>query len=115
LTEIPALLRLIEDYSDRSGFDVVMIAVDDDAEKVETFVGGRAAMMLYDDWNVAHRYGTRKLPETYLVVDGTVLEKWEGAQNWDDAEIRARLDAALGGDGAPEVARLTGAAGGSER
>lgn len=89
ITEIPALERLWTDFGDQAGFEVVMVAVDDVVEKVEPFVGDRAAMMLYDyEWEVAHRYGTRKLPETYLVVGGKVVEKWEGAQNWDDPELR---------------------------
>ena len=45
---------------------------------------------------VAHRYGTRKLPETYLVVGGRVVEKWIGAQNWDDPEIRGAIAERLG-------------------
>jgi thiol-disulfide isomerase/thioredoxin len=96
LTEIPAIDRLIADFGDHPDFDVLMIAVDDVKEKAETFVGDRAAMMLYDpNWEVAHRYGTRKLPETYLVVHGEVVEKWEGAVDWDDPDIRRRLEAAL--------------------
>lgn len=93
ITEIPALDRLAEDYDDRGEFDLVMIAVDDTLETVRPFVGDRASMMLYDpDWDVANRYGTKKLPETYLVVRGKVVEKWIGAQNWDDPKIRRQLD-----------------------
>ncbi len=111
MQEIPALNRLIDDYADRPGFDVVMIAVDDVKEKVETFAGDRAAMMLYDpNWEVAHGFGTRQLPETYLVVRtdlgepvvstprpiaGRAIERWEGAVNWDDPQIRRRLDDVL--------------------
>lgn len=92
ITEIPALERLWTDFGDRPGFEVVMIAVDDTNEQVEPFVGDRAAMMLYDPgWDVAHRYGTKKLPETYLVVGGRVVEKWIGAQNWDDPRIRRAI------------------------
>ena len=98
LTEIPALQRLIADFGDQPDFDLVMIAVDDTKEKAETFVGDRAAMMLYDPvWEVAHRYGTKKLPETYLVVGGRVIEKWEGAVDWDDQGIRERLAKELAG------------------
>jgi thiol-disulfide isomerase/thioredoxin len=96
ITEIPALERLWTDLGDRPDFEVVMIAVDDTNEKVEPFVGHRAAMMLYDPaWEVAHRYGTRKLPETYLVVGGRVVERWIGAQNWDEPRIRRQIDAHL--------------------
>ena len=67
--------------------------------------------MLYDpNWDVAHRYGTHQLPETYLVVHGKVVEKWEGAQDWDDPELRGRLDAALREVGAA-VAAAPGEAG----
>ena len=96
ITEIPALERLWTDFGDRPGFEVVMIAVDDTNQQVEPFVGDRAAMMLYDpEWGVAHRYGTKKLPETYLVVGGRVVEKWIGAQDWDDARIRRQISGHL--------------------
>lgn len=109
MSEIPSLQKLIADYGNRSDFDVVMIAVDDVKDKVETFVGGRSAMMLYDpNWDVAHRYGTRKLPETYLVVDGRVSSvpsqerlrtepldgknpRWVGMTDWADPKVRAEL------------------------
>lgn len=106
LGEIPALDRLIADFGDHPDFDVVMIAVDDVKEKVDTFVGDRAAMMLYDpNWDVAHRYGTRKLPETYLVVGRRVVEKWEGAVDWDDRRIRDRLTTELAATGSKVAAR----------
>ena len=97
LTEIPALDRLMDDFANQRDFQVLMVAVQDDIEKVETFLGSDAAFVLYDhDWDVAHRYGTRKLPETYLVVDGQVVKRWEGAQDWDQEKIRQRLREALG-------------------
>jgi thiol-disulfide isomerase/thioredoxin len=114
ITEIPALDRLSDDFGDHPDFDLVMIAVDDGVETVETFVGDRAAMMLYDPtWDVARRYGTRKLPETYLVIDGKVVDKWEGAVDWDRREIRARLEAALAGEGREKREGREVAAGGS--
>ncbi|MEM7048374.1 MAG: TlpA disulfide reductase family protein [Acidobacteriota bacterium] len=96
ITELPAIDRLSADLDDEPDFDLVMIAVDDTLEKVKPFVGRRAEMMLYDpNWDVAHRYGTRKLPETYLVVDGKVVHKWEGAVDWDQPEERARIEEQL--------------------
>ena len=44
---------------------------------------------------MAHRYGTEKLPESYLVVRGRVVEKFAGATDWDDPQVRARLAARL--------------------
>lgn len=96
LTEVPALDRLMDDFANQRDFQVLMVAVQDDIEKVETFLGADARFVLYDhNWDVAHRYGTRKLPETYLVVDGQVVKRWEGAQNWDEEKIRQRLREAL--------------------
>ena len=98
ITEIPALDRLRDDLAARPDFGILMIAVQDDVEKVETFVGEARAGLLYDpDWDVAHRYGTRQLPESYLVVRGQVVEKWEGEVDWDDPRVRARIEEALAG------------------
>jgi thiol-disulfide isomerase/thioredoxin len=92
ITEIPALKRLASDLRDESSFDLLMIAVDNEVGDVEPFLGSLAAMALYDpSWEVAHRYGTRKLPETYLVVKGQVVEKWIGATDWDHPEVRERI------------------------
>ena len=98
ITEIPALNRLADDFRDKPGFQVMMIAVDDEIEKVRPFVGDRSFAVLYDpEWNIAHRYGTRKLPETYLVVNGKVLNDYKkiGATDWDDPKIRAELTAVI--------------------
>jgi len=104
ITEVPTLDRLAEEYSRYPDFRVLMVAVGDDVEAVETFRGSRAGGILYDpDWDVAHRYGTRALPETYLVVRGKVVEKWEGMVDWDDPAVRRRIEEALSAAGA-EVA-----------
>ena len=98
IEEVPALGRLTRELSSNPDFSVLMIAVADDPGKVTTFVGaGGGDMMLFDpNWDVAHRYGTRQLPETYLVVRGKVLEKFVGQTNWDDPALRRRLAALLG-------------------
>jgi thiol-disulfide isomerase/thioredoxin len=112
VTEIPALKQLAKDFEDESDFDLVMIAVDDEAEKVKPFLGSLAPMALYDpSWDVANRYGTLQLPETYLVVEGQVVEvpsqerqrretgfrldgknpRWVGQTDWGDPQIRSEL------------------------
>ncbi len=92
-TEVPSLNGLADDFSQyRGDFTILMVSVADDMALVEDFVGERASSVLYDpSWEVAHRYGTRKLPETYLVVHGRVEERWIGAQDWSDPEIRERI------------------------
>ena len=96
ITEIPALDRLAADYVGKPGFQIAMVAVADDIEKVRPFVGRqRAFSVLYDpEWQVAHRYGTRLVPETYVVVRGRTIDqlKFVGDTNWDDPRIRAILD-----------------------
>ena len=95
-TETPAVHRLMDDYVHYPDFRVLMVAVDDDVEVVEEFLDGDAHHVLYDPrWEVAHRYETRKLPESHLVVDGRVVESWRGTVDWDDPKVRRQLDAAL--------------------
>lgn len=97
MTEVPSLNRLSDDFArDHGTFRLVTIAVADSVETVEGFLGDRAQQVLYDQqWEVAHRYGTRKLPETYLVVNGDVVETFIGAQNWDDPKIRKIIEDAV--------------------
>lgn len=113
IDEIPALQRLARDLSERPGFTVLMIAVADDPKKVGTFMGpGGADMVLFDPaWDVAHRYGTRQLPETHLVVRGRVLEKFVGQTDWDDPGIRRRIAALAAGPG-PDSPGAAGSPGG---
>src|SRR5262245_63555733 len=75
IEEIPALQRLARDFAGHHDFAVLMVAVSDSADKVRTFLGpGAADAVLFDPrWEVANRYGTDKLPETYLVVNGQVV------------------------------------------
>jgi thiol-disulfide isomerase/thioredoxin len=92
INEIPAVQRLSHDFSRYHDFGIVLVAVSDSADKVDTFLGPGAEMVLYDPkWNVANRYGTNQLPETYLVVRGRVVEKFVGATNWDDPGLRRKL------------------------
>jgi|SRR5918992_3569164 thiol-disulfide isomerase/thioredoxin len=92
IPEVPALQRLTRDFANYPEFSVLMVAVSDSNEKVRAFLGSGADMVLFDpQWEVAHRYGTDKLPETYLVVNGQVVRKFVGTQNWDDPAIRSEL------------------------
>jgi thiol-disulfide isomerase/thioredoxin len=102
IEEVPAIQRLAADLAGHHDFAVLMVAVADSNGRVKSFLGpGRADMVLYDPrWDVAHRYGTRQLPETYLVVDGRVVRKFVGMTNWDDAGLRRDIGRRLaGGEG----------------
>jgi thiol-disulfide isomerase/thioredoxin len=99
--EIPSLQRLGNDFAKYDDFGIVMVAVADETEKAKVFVGNWGSMVLFDpQWDVAKRYGTDKLPETYLVVGGEVVRKFVGQTNWDDPELRALIASRLGGGGA---------------
>ena len=98
IQEAPKLQRLVRDYSDRSDFSVLMVAVADSSDKVRTFLGPGSEMVLFDpNWKVANRYGTDKLPETYLVVRGQVVRKFVGMTDWDDPAIRSEIAGLLKG------------------
>jgi thiol-disulfide isomerase/thioredoxin len=93
LQEIPALQRLAKDFATHRDFTIVMVAVSDSTTKVRALLGPAGAdMVLYDPkWDVAHRYGTSQLPETYLVMRGQVVEKFVGQTDWDNPELRQKL------------------------
>jgi len=93
MTEVPSLGQFAKDFGQyRGDFSVLMVAVDDDPQRVKEFIGERIGAVLYDpSWDVTHRFGTRKLPETYLVVRGKVVKRWIGPQDWTDPDIRQRI------------------------
>ena len=94
--EAPAIARLAHDFGGERRFTVLMVAVADEAAKVRAFDGVTAEGVLYDpEWEVANRYGTEQLPETYLLVDGRVRRKWTGAADWDDPQVRAVIQRAI--------------------
>jgi thiol-disulfide isomerase/thioredoxin len=96
--EIPSLQRLGRDFSKYDDFGIVMVAVADETDKARVFLGNWGTMALYDpSWDVAKRYGTDKLPETYLVVGGEVVKKFVGQTDWDNPELRALISSRLGG------------------
>jgi thiol-disulfide isomerase/thioredoxin len=98
MEEIPALGRLQNDFARYPNFRIVMVAVADSSDKVGTFLGSNAGAVLYDpDWEVAHRYGTDKIPESYLVVNDQIVEKFVGQTDWDDSALRQKLTARLAG------------------
>jgi thiol-disulfide isomerase/thioredoxin len=99
IEESPALDRLNHDLAGRREFGLLRVAVADSPARVATFLGQGAATVLYDpQWDVAHRYGTDQLPETYLVVHGRIVEKFIGEVNWDDPAVRQKIDSRLSAD-----------------
>lgn len=96
IEETPALERLDRDLAGRRDFTLLRVAVADSPARVATFLGERAAGVLFDpQWDVAHRYGTSQLPETYLVVHGRIVEKFIGEVDWDDPAVRQKIASRL--------------------
>jgi cytochrome c biogenesis protein CcmG, thiol:disulfide interchange protein DsbE len=99
IEETPMLERLDRDLAGRRDFSLLRVAVADSPSRVASFLGERAAGVLYDpQWDVAHRYGTEQLPETYLVVHGRIVEKFIGEVNWDDPAVRQKITSRLARD-----------------
>ena len=94
IEEAPAMQRLERDFAGEPRFRVVKVAVQDDVTKAQQLAGSQD--VLFDpDWQTAHRYGTRALPETYLLVDGKVQHKFDGPVDWDDAQVRDAVRQAI--------------------
>jgi len=94
LGEAPSLRRLEHDFAAEARFRVVKVAVQDDVTKAQ-LLGGTEDILFDPDWKTAHRYGTRQLPESYLVVDGKVQRKFDGPVDWDDAQVREAVRQAI--------------------
>lgn len=95
IEEIPALQKFQRDFAPRHDFKVILIAVADDPAKVQKFLGPGSPedSLLFDPaWDVAHRYGSTQIPESYLVVGGQVVEKFVGATNWNDPAVRKKIE-----------------------
>jgi thiol-disulfide isomerase/thioredoxin len=98
IEEAPGLERLAHDFAGDREFSLLRVAVADSRQRVDAFLGTGAASVLYDpQWDVAHRYGTDQLPETYLVVHGHIVEKFIGEVNWDDPTVRQKIASRLTG------------------
>lgn len=94
LDEAPSMHRLEKDFASEPRFRVVKVAVEDDVERAQA-LGGTEDILFDPQWETAHRYGTRALPESYLIVGGKVQHKFDGPQNWDDPQVRDALRQAI--------------------
>jgi thiol-disulfide isomerase/thioredoxin len=109
IEETPALDRLAHDFAGYRDFRVLRVAVADSRSRVDAFLGAGAPGVLYDpQWDVAHRYGTDQLPETYLVVGGRIVEKFIGEVNWDDPTVRQKIAARLAASPTAGPSGMTG-------
>lgn len=94
LDEAPSMNRLEKDFASEPRFRVVKVAVEDDIGRAQALAGTED--VLFDPkWETAHRYGTRQLPESYLIVGGKVQHKFDGPVDWDDPQVRDAVQQAI--------------------
>ena len=94
--EIPALSRFWDKYRTREDVELYAISVDKDWKTIDDFMAKNPSTIpLFHDPGAAtaKRFGTTQYPETYIINDkGRVLFRVQGAVDWSDADVRARIE-----------------------
>ncbi|TAM81042.1 MAG: TlpA family protein disulfide reductase [Acidobacteria bacterium] len=88
--EAPSLEQFATEMKSQ-GVTVIGVSVDENAQALSQFVQYyHVSYPVARDprYSLTHRYGTYKLPETYIIDrDGRVAEKIIGATNWTDPRM----------------------------
>jgi peroxiredoxin len=96
--ELPSLNGIYDDLHDK-GLVVLGVSVDTDEEAYQRFLTAHRVTFPTardPEWTAAIRYGTSKIPETYLIDrEGLVIRKYVGAENWRRPEILNYLQSLL--------------------
>jgi thiol-disulfide isomerase/thioredoxin len=94
--ELPALLAFGRRLRPR-GIELVAVAVEDDWAAIRTFFQGAipGEVRRARDRSGHRRYGVSTLPDTYLVVEGKLVERFSGVRDWRSPAAEAHLVAAL--------------------
>jgi peroxiredoxin len=94
--ETPALSKFWEQYKNRDDVALYAISVDKDWKTIDDFFEKNpSSLPLYRDPGeaTAKRFGSSQYPETYIVNrKGRVLFRVQGAVDWADADVRARIE-----------------------
>ena len=97
--EIPALSKFWDQYRNRSDIVLYAISVDKDWKTIDDFSTRNPNQLpMYRDPNAgtASRFGTTQYPETYIVNKaGRVLYRVQGGIEWNNAEIKQRIEQLL--------------------
>jgi len=97
--EIPALSSFWEKYKSRSDIALYAISVDKDWKTIDDFSAkspNRLPMYRDPEAATALRFGSTQYPETYITNKaGRVLYRVQGAIEWNDAEVRRRIEQLL--------------------
>jgi peroxiredoxin len=96
--ELPSLNAIYDEMKD-NGLVVLGVSVDADEQAYQSFLTAHRVTFPTardPEWTSAIRYGTSKIPETYLIDrEGTVIRKYVGAENWRRPEILNYLQSLL--------------------
>ena len=94
--EIPALSRFWDKYRTREDVELYAVSVDKDWKTIDDFMAKNPSTIpLFHDPGAAtaKRFGTTQYPETYIINDkGRVLFRVQGAVDWSNADVRARIE-----------------------
>ena len=100
--EMPSMESLVRQYQNQ-GMIMVAISLDESWEDVDQFMnaflpGQRSAMtvLLDPDSEVAQRYGTELIPETYIIGrDGMIVARFVGDYDWTRPEVKQIIEGLL--------------------
>jgi len=96
--EMPAMDRLYQTYKDK-GLVVLAVDVREGPKVIQAFAQELKLsfpMLMDTDASVAHAYGIRPVPATYLVGrDGTVMWRAFGSREWDSKSARQYFSSLL--------------------
>lgn len=90
--EFPELVELAKIISNNDKIKFILVAVNDDKLKVSKFLSkfhlSNNIYVVSDDADEYKRFGTYKLPETFLFnYDGEVIKKYSGQQAWSEGKM----------------------------
>jgi cytochrome c biogenesis protein CcmG/thiol:disulfide interchange protein DsbE len=100
--EFPSLQRLSEKYQNDPRLRIVAVSIDRDPTQITQFLAQRGELrsnfqLAIDlEGRTANSFGTKKIPETYIVSKGRkLLRKVISEQNWVSPEFLELLDGFL--------------------
>ncbi len=101
--ELPELISLINRFKDRTEVKFLLVAVNDDIQKVQKHLkkfniqSSNNVHWLLDNKNVYREsFGTTRVPETYVFSsDMTTLRKFVGPQTWNKSNYFQTFDELL--------------------
>lgn len=103
-TEFPDLLEYARKISNKN-IKFVLVAMNDTEKKVRMFLKrfkdmpDNIEVVVKEDTSLMARFGTFKVPETYLFdQNGTLLTKYVGPQNWLNNSYVRQIDRLVYGD-----------------